>query len=210
MSAALSRNSSQSPACMRRSPASHCCQVRSDPCTRLADCVCVRPAASRPAMMSAGTGFAEGPFGPRFGWLLIVHFFNVVAFGGDGHLNRRTAGCIKATNLEATAVAVAEVVFCVGGPGVQHGRREVVATQFVVLAKGGSDLFQAVGVNTSNLHIYLQAPDLPRRAGQRCAVHAYKYTRNERMRQALKTHSSPDTPFYWLLAGFGNFAVDCR
>lgn len=70
MSAVLSRNSSHRPACMRRSPASHCCQVRSDPCTRLAACACVNRAAFRLAMISAGEGVAAGPFG----WLLIDQF----------------------------------------------------------------------------------------------------------------------------------------
>ena len=145
-------------------------------------------------MMSAGEGLAEGPFGPRLGWLLIVHFFNVIAFSGDGHLHGRVAGAVETADLEVTAITVIEVVFRIGGPGVQHGLREVVSAQLVVPAQGLGNLVKAVGVDVSNLHVYLQAPDLPRRAGQRCAAHVLKYTLIERMCQALKTHSNPDTP----------------
>ena len=67
----LMRNSSQKAGCMRRSPASHCCQVRHGECTSAPAAVCVKPAASRAARISAGSGLEEGPCGPRFGWLLI-------------------------------------------------------------------------------------------------------------------------------------------
>lgn len=54
---------------MRRSPASHCCHVRSVLWMRAAAAVCVSLASSRAARISAGSGFEEGPCGPRLGWL---------------------------------------------------------------------------------------------------------------------------------------------
>jgi len=57
---------------MRRSPASHCCQVRHVVCTSSAAAVCDKPAASLPARTSVGVGFRDGePPRERFGWLLI-------------------------------------------------------------------------------------------------------------------------------------------
>lgn len=67
----LMRNSSQKAGCMRRSPASHCCHVRTVVCTSAPAAVCDRLAASRAERISAGSGLAEGPFGPRFGWFAI-------------------------------------------------------------------------------------------------------------------------------------------
>lgn len=71
MSADFILNSSHIAGCMRRSPASHCCHVLQGECTRAPAAVWVIPAASRAARISAGAGLAEGPFGPRFGWLAI-------------------------------------------------------------------------------------------------------------------------------------------
>jgi hypothetical protein len=52
----LSLNSSNSPGCILRSPASHCCHVRNDACTRSPASVCVKPAAVLAARMSSGSG----------------------------------------------------------------------------------------------------------------------------------------------------------
>lgn len=68
----LMRNNSQNAGCMRRSPASHCCQVRQVVCKRSAAAVCESPAASRAARTSSGVGFRAGlPARLRLGWLLI-------------------------------------------------------------------------------------------------------------------------------------------
>lgn len=66
----LMRNNSQNAGCMRRSPASHCCQVRQVVCNRSAAAVCESPAASLAARTSSGVGFRAGlPARLRFGWL---------------------------------------------------------------------------------------------------------------------------------------------
>ena len=68
----LKRNNSQNAGCMRRSPASHCCQVRQVVCSRSAAAVCESPAASRAVRTSSGVGFRAGlPARLRLGWLLI-------------------------------------------------------------------------------------------------------------------------------------------
>lgn len=66
------RNSSHSPGCIRALPASQSCQVRRVEWMSEPAAVCDKPAASRAALISAGAGLAEGPFGPRFGWLGIL------------------------------------------------------------------------------------------------------------------------------------------
>lgn len=77
----LSLNNSQKAGCMRRSPASHCCQVRQVVCTSAPAAVCERPAASRAARISSGVGLrAAEAARERFGWLLIDLDF----FGLDG------------------------------------------------------------------------------------------------------------------------------
>lgn len=66
----LRRNNSQNAGCMRRSPASHCCQVRQVVCRSSAAVVCESPAASRAARTSSGVGFRAGlPARLRLGWL---------------------------------------------------------------------------------------------------------------------------------------------
>lgn len=71
----LKRNNSQNAGCMRRSPASHCCQVRQVVCNRSAAAVCESPAASRAARTSSGVGLRAGlPARLRLGWLPILGF----------------------------------------------------------------------------------------------------------------------------------------
>lgn len=73
MEPTLMRNSSQNAGCMRRSPASHCCQVRQVVCTSAPAAVCDRPAASRAARTSSGVGLrAAEAARERLGWLGIV------------------------------------------------------------------------------------------------------------------------------------------
>jgi len=68
----LRQNNSQNAGCMRRSPASHCCQVRQVVCKSSAAAVCESPDASRAARTSSGVGFRAGlPARLRFGWLVI-------------------------------------------------------------------------------------------------------------------------------------------
>lgn len=68
----LRRNNSQNAGCMRRSPASHCCQVRQVVCNKSAAAVCESPASSRAARTSSGVGLRAGlPARLRLGWLLI-------------------------------------------------------------------------------------------------------------------------------------------
>jgi len=57
-----------------RSPASHCCHVRSPACTSDAACIWLRQASSRRARTTSGAGGEKGPCGPRFGWLVIGSF----------------------------------------------------------------------------------------------------------------------------------------
>lgn len=71
MSAAFILNSSHIAGCMRRSPASHCCQLRHVECTSAPAAVWVSAAPSRAAFISDGSGL-EGFFWPLFGWLLIL------------------------------------------------------------------------------------------------------------------------------------------
>lgn len=78
----LRRNNSQKAGCMRRSPASHCCQVRQVVCTVAPAAVCDRPAASRAARISSGVGLrAAEAARERFGWPTIS--------GGKGKLPLR-------------------------------------------------------------------------------------------------------------------------
>lgn len=69
----LIRASSHIAGCMRRSPASHCCQTRQVVWTRDAATVCVRPWPSRHARISSGRGLRDGcgVLRERFGWALI-------------------------------------------------------------------------------------------------------------------------------------------
>lgn len=98
------RNNSQNAGCMRRSPASHCCHTRQVVCTTRPAAVCESPAASRAARISAGAGFEEGPFGPRFGWLPISDGAEVpealdAAFRPDAHQLER-AVCAEADGID--------------------------------------------------------------------------------------------------------------
>lgn len=155
------QNSSHSPGCMRRFPASHSCQPRRVQWMSAAAAVCERPAASRAARTSAGSGFAEGPFGPRFGWL----------------------GTVRSLE-HATGAAMAFMphdlfAFLAGADFVE-------ASVPVVLGEHRFDrlgvLNDAAGAEQGDFggiggHFHLQPLLLPRRGGLRCATHELNYTR---------------------------------
>ena len=62
------RANSHKPGCMRLSPASQSCTVRSPACTSRPNSVWDRPMDNRKVLMASGAGF-EAPEGlPRFGW----------------------------------------------------------------------------------------------------------------------------------------------
>ena len=62
------RANSHKPGCMRLSPASQSCTVRSPACTSAPKAVCDRPRDNRKVLMASGAGF-EAPEGlPRLGW----------------------------------------------------------------------------------------------------------------------------------------------
>lgn len=114
------RNNSQKAECMRRSPASHCCHVRQVVCTSAPASVCDKPAASRAARMSAGAGFEEGPFGPRFGWLPISEERAEVpealdaAFRANAHKLKR-AVCAEADCIDELGTTLGRHVLARGG-----------------------------------------------------------------------------------------------
>lgn len=88
----LRRNNSQKAGCMRRSPASHCCQVRQVVCTVAPAAVCDRPAASRAARISSGVGLrAAEAARERFGWLPMSD--EVFKTGSLGHAASRFREC---------------------------------------------------------------------------------------------------------------------
>lgn len=68
--------------------------------------VCESPAASRAARTSAGAGFAAGPFGPRFGWLVTIGGLE----GADGAavalVPEDLASVLGGANFVGAAVAV--------------------------------------------------------------------------------------------------------
>ena len=108
------RNNSQNAGCMRLSPASHCCHTRHVVCTSKPAAVCESPAASRAARISAGAGFEEGPFGPRFGWLPISEGAEVpealdAALRSDAHQLER-AVCAEADGIDGLGATLGRQV----------------------------------------------------------------------------------------------------
>lgn len=178
------RNSSQRPGCMRRLPASHSCQPRSVQCISAAAAVCDSPAASRAARTSADAGFAEGPFGPRFGWLGIGDAnFEGVASGryvgvvatiqrGDGLTNHAFAANDRARN---------EAVFA--GLGLRD-LGAVIATGAVANGDFGGG------------HFVSPVAPIPRRGGQQRAAHELNYTRIACNRKSFlhKFNEAPTPP----------------
>lgn len=108
---------------MRRSPDSHCCQVRQVVCTSAPAAVWDSPAASRTARMSAGAGLDAGPFGPLFGWLDMraAHVDDVVAvvvLVDDIEIS--TAALAKVTATGAATHAAKDVANAAGSGLANH------------------------------------------------------------------------------------------
>lgn len=176
------RKSSQNAGCIRRSPASHCCQVRQVVCSRAAAADWDKPAASRAARTSAGAGFDSGPFGPRFGWLDMR----------AAHVDDVVAVVVLVDNLEVSAAALAEVT---AAGAATHAAKGVANTASGGLAnhvvapetpfgdfdwaKIGFGVVEFVSEGDGLGHFLLQ-PLLPRGAvGKQRASHEPNYTRIE-------------------------------
>lgn len=180
------RNNSQKAGCMRRSPASHCCQVRQVVCTSTPAAVCDRPAASRAARTSAGAGFDSGPFGPRFGWLDMraAHVDDVVAvIVLVDDLEISAAALAKVTAAGAAANATKGIADAASGGLANH----VVALETAFCdfdrANIGFSVVEFVGEGDGLGHFLLQ-PLLPRGAVEKqCASHELNYTRIARKRK---------------------------
>ena len=180
------RNSSQNAGCMRRSPASHCCQVRSATCTNVAASVCDSPAAPRAALTSSGVWLAEGPFGPLFGWLgisepVILFQFPYCIVDAQTRLGGNALRFkFLANPAEPPAIPRLTAVCDLGRVHNPH-----------CFSRGGNPFCMAGGINPASgaevvsecgefVHFLLQ-PLLPRGAvGKQCASHELNYTLIER------------------------------
>ena len=194
----LSLKSSQSPGCMRRLPASYSCHARMVPWISAAAAVCVSPAASRAARIASGAGLAEGPFGPRFGWVGMSGA-GLVAGHLDAGRDRELHGhAVTADGVNSRGL---DDFLGAGNPAphrhvLLHDRDSAVKTLRggelaecrQTVRNSGADFrldegeggLEGLGdslVSEGCSHFDLQAPDLPRRAGQRCAVHGSYYAR---------------------------------
>ena len=154
------RKSSHSPGCMRRLPASHSCHPRRVQLISAAAAVCESPAASRAARTSAGAGFAEGPFVPRFGWLGIYFFSD--DFGRLFKLRLHVGFALVASHLRG------EIAGFLGGGGFDKAEFARICSY----VKGG--------------HFWLQ-PQYPRRGGQQRAAHELYCPAGPSVRPARQT-----------------------
>lgn len=174
------RNSSQNAGCMRRSPASHCCQVRQVVCTSTPAAVWDSPAASRAARTSAGAGLDSGPFGPRFGWLDMraTHVDDVVAVVVlVDDLEISAAALTKSAATSAAAHAAKSIANAASGGLANHVIALVTAFGDFDRADIGFGVVEFVGEGDGLGHFLLQ-PLLPRGAvGKQCASHELNYTR---------------------------------
>ena len=181
------RNSSQNAGCIRRSPASHCCQVRQVVCTSTPAAVCDKPAASRAARTSAGAGFDSGPFGPRFGWLGIPEEANEFAIGFREAIactlhstDSGSDGCFRGFDQPGQLVGGPDREAVGGSVGfaIDYSYRDSVGRSGVFISNDyGLGVFDA---DCDGGHDLLQ-PLLPRGAvGKQCASHELNYTRNAR------------------------------
>lgn len=175
-------HNSQKAGCMRRLPASHSCHPRSVQWMSAAASVCESPAASRAARTSAGAGFAAGPFGPRFGWLLIdFDFFGIEAGITDAEGFRMAGESVPALDLDAGVVSFGKLKLGISGPSAQHFGREVIAAKPVMRTEEFGDFVESDLVNCAvgvGGHFLLQPLFFPRRGGLRCATHELNYIRN--------------------------------
>ena len=165
----LMRNSSQNAGRILRLPASHSCHPRRVQWMSAAAAVCESPAASRAARTSAGVGFAAGPFGPLFGWLVMLD---------DGEIRRAISrvrlGCVVNGKVPISA-----------GEGA-FDFRHIGAGRIVFGAQCGNFRFSDLcGLDATAIvdfeifgHFLLQ-PLLPRGAVEKqYASHELHYTRN--------------------------------
>lgn len=179
------RNSSQKAGCMRRSPDSHCCQVRQVVCTSAPAAVWDSPAASRTARMSAGAGLDAGPFGPLFGWLDMraAHVDDVVAvvvLVDDIEIS--TAALAKVTATGAATHAAKDVANAAGSGLANHVVALETAFGNFDRANIGFGVVEFVCEGDGLGHFQLQ-PLIPRRGGLRCASHELNYTLIARKRK---------------------------
>ena len=166
------RNNSQNAGCIRRFPASHSCQPRRVQWISAAAAVCESPAASLAARISAGKGFAEVLFSPRFGWLdtaksnlPATHPVKAIIFNWhDGFIVDLKFGDVKLfdNGFDALLTRFGGELFNEGAGFFARG--------FVV--KDFNEGFEDFGLG----HFRLQ-PLIPRRGGLRCATHELNYTR---------------------------------
>lgn len=172
------RNNSQRPGCMRRLPASHSCHPRKVQWISAAAAVCESPAASRAARTSAGVGFAEGPLGPRFGWL-----------GTFRSLENTTGAAMALVPHDLFAFLVVADFIEAAVPVVlgQHRFDRLGVLNDAAGAEQGN--FGGIGG-----HFHLQ-PLIPRRGGQQRAVHELNYTRNAcNIKRLLRKFNEAPTP----------------
>lgn len=177
------RNNSQNAGCMRRFPASHCCHTRQVVCTTRPAAVCESPAASRAARISAGAGFEEGPFGPRFGWLPISKGAEVpealdAAFRTDAHQLKR-AVCADADGIYGLGTTL--------GRHVLARRGDRLAERAQLGAIGGSrdlgemrnidEVTESGGGGGKNEHFRLQPLVTRGAVAARSALHELNNTR---------------------------------
>lgn len=177
------RNSSKKAGCMRRSPASHCCQTRHVECTSAAAAVCVSPAASRAARMRSGSGVAAGePMRLRFGWATTVLLTKrprgcatitipPPRHGGQCGLGRAQRAAQKSTPLTNLLTERAGLAVGVG--------ENVTA----ISAACKFDCPQIAGPDRENSHFILQAPAARGAAGLDVPDRGNDYTRIARILQ---------------------------
>ena len=174
------RNNSQRPGCMRLLPASHSCHPRRVQWMSAAAAVCESPAASRAAVTSAGSGFAEGPFGPRFGWL-----------GTVGSLEHASGVAMAFMPHDLLAFLVCADFVKAAVPVVLGKHR---FDRFCVLNDAaGAEQGDFGGIGGGHFHLL---PLIPRRGGQQRAGHELNYTRIACMRKSFlhKFKEAPTPP----------------
>lgn len=181
------RNSSQRPGCMRRLPASHSCHPRSVQWMSAAAAVCESPAASRAARTSAGAGFAEGPFGPRFGWL-------------------GTASSLEGAGAVLVALVPEDLISGFVGADFVEAAVPVVLGEHrldrrsVLNNAAGAEQGDFGGIGGFHFHLL---PLIPRRGGQQLAVHEVNYTRNACNSKSFlhKFNEAPTPPHNAIVTG---------
>ena len=181
----LRPNNSKNAGCMRRSPASHCCQTRHVECRSLAAAVWVRPAASRAARMAAGVGFDAGPFGPRFGWLVmsVINFNFTDAIGRNRKCLATAANGVKLTHLDSRVGTIGHCFFGLLTPRIHCALIDSAECAEVIIFRCAQNprsqiLDTAIIYQFDCAHFVSPAPEPEARWNRRS--HKSKYTRNAR------------------------------